>query len=158
MFGLLKRWFGFKKVESTATLPALPIEDVSIEEVKHAVAQFSKEKPDGVHLSVLIKEDLGIDYNLLAPYLRAIPSKVYFMSRETYEIFEDQSFAKSIDLIQKAVDQYIDTEGKFPVVDRNPEMKICYYKLHPYLTERPSFDTYLTADENLITWKKPILH
>lgn len=158
MLGLLKKWFGLKKVESSPTLPALPVGDVSIEEVKQAVAQFSKEKPDGVHLSVLIKDDHGIDYTLLAPYLQARPSKSYFMSRETYEIFEDQSFAKTIDLIQKAVDQYIDMESKFPVVDRNPEMKICYYKLSPYLKDRPPFDTYLTADENLITWKKPILH
>lgn len=158
MLALLKRWLGFKKVESAPSIPALPIQDISLEEVKHAIAQFSKEKPEGVHLSVLIKEDNSIDYTLLAPYLKAIPSKNYFMSRETYEIFEDQSFAKSIDLIQKAVDQYIDIEGKFPIVDRNPEMKICYYKLNPYLKERPAFDTYLTADENLITWKKPIPH
>ncbi len=158
MLDLLKRWFGFKKAESGSTMPALPIKDLSIEEVKHAVSQFSKEKPDGVHLSVLIKDNHEIDYFLLAPYLKAIPSKAYYMSKETYEIFEDLSFAKTIDLIQKAVDQYIDLEGKFPIVDRNQEMKICYLKLNPYLKDRPTFDTYLTADENLITWKKPILH
>ncbi|WP_167577684.1 DUF3939 domain-containing protein [Ammoniphilus sp. YIM 78166] len=157
MLGFVKRWLGISKPPSVMEKVEVPKEDISIEEVRRAAASFAKEKPEGVHFSVLINDDNEIDYKFLVPYLKAIPIKNYYISRETYEIFEDKVFAQTIDRIQRAVDQYIDTEEKFPIVDGNPEMKVSYMKLKSYLRETPPFDTYLTADENLITWRKPLI-
>jgi len=157
MLDFVKRWLGISKPPSIMEETKVLKEEISIEEVRRAAASFAKEKPEGVHFSVLINEDNEIDYKFLLPYLKAIPLKTYYISRETYEIFEDKAFAQMIDRIQRAVDKYIDLEGKFPIVDGNPEMKIHYMKLQPYLKETPSFDTYLTPDENLITWRKPLI-
>lgn len=158
MLSFLKKWLGFHEELPVLEKHPLPVLDLSIDDVKSAVSQFGKEKPKGVFLSVLIKEDNELDYSLLAPYLGGVPAKKYYMSRETYEIFEDQSFAQMIDQIQKAVDRYVDEVGAFPVVDHDPQMKVSYYKLSRYLKEQPAFETYLTGDENLITWKKPVIH
>ena len=152
MFSFLKKLVGGGK----ANIPTeLEVRDISKEEVKKAVSMFVNEKREGVLLSVLIKEDNQIDYELLAPYLKGIPNNAYYMSRQTYEIFEDQAFVQTLDHIQEAVDSYIRDEKEFPIVDFDPEMRISYYKLTPYLKEKPEFDTYLTEDEHLITWKKP---
>lgn len=155
MLELLKQWLGITKVEGKDETK-LEVKDISLQEVKRAVERFAKEKPEGVHLSVLMKDNQEIDYSLLTPYLQAIPKQPYFMSRETYEIFDEPTMPRMLDNVQKAVDQYINREEKFPLVDGNPNMKVCYYKLKPYLTETPMMDTYLTAEENLITWRKPM--
>jgi hypothetical protein len=131
------------------------LRDISKEEVKKAVSKFANEKREGVLLSVLVKDDNQIDYELLAPYLNGVPNKAYYMSKQTYEIFEDQAFVQTLDQIQEAVDSYIRNEKEFPIVDFDPEMRISYYKLTPYLKEKPEFETYLTEDEHLITWKNP---
>lgn len=157
MIDFVKKWLGISRPPVVIEENGQPIRSISIEEVRRAAAAFAKEKPDGVHFSVLIKGDNEIDYRFLLPYLKAVPQESYYMSRETYEIFDDKDFAQTIDRIQRAVDKYIDFEGKFPIVDGNPEMKISYVKLQPYLKEHPSFETYLTAEENLITWRKPLI-
>ncbi|MEW9668977.1 DUF3939 domain-containing protein [Ammoniphilus sp. 3BR4] len=157
MLDFIKRWFGSANPKPALTQKEWPVEDITIDQVRKAASAFAKEKPQGVPLSVLIKDDHGIEYSLLLPYLKAIPRQSYYMSKETYEIFEDQSFAQMIDHIQRAVDDYVEAEGKFPIMDGNPEMKVSYAKLRPYLKATPAFDTYLTADENLITWQKPLL-
>ncbi|WP_164985017.1 DUF3939 domain-containing protein [Ammoniphilus sp. CFH 90114] len=157
MLNFIKKWFGSPNSPKPPVEVQWPVKDISIGQVRKAAAAFLKEKPEGIPFSVLIKDDHEIDYTFLTPYLKAIPRQTYYMSRETYEIFEDRNFAKTIDKIQRAVDDYVDMEGKFPIQDGNPEMKICYMKLRSYLNDTPSFETYLTADENLITWRKPIL-
>lgn len=157
MLDFIKRWFGSQNPKSSLAQKEWTEEDITIDQVRKAASAFAKEKPKGVPFSVLIKEDGAIDYSLLLPFLKAIPRQTYYMSRETYEIFEDQAFAQMIDHVQRAVDEYVDAEGKFPIMDGNPEMKISYAKLRPYLKATPTFDTYLTADENLITRKKPLL-
>ncbi|RKD26766.1 hypothetical protein BEP19_16330 [Ammoniphilus oxalaticus] len=157
MLKRFKRWLApsSKQAEIEQPHQKWPLKEISIEEVKGAVARFAKEKADGIYLSVLIKENLALDYDLLAPYLKAIPKDPYYMSRETYEIFDEATTPHMIDQIQKAVDRYIDIEEKFPIEEGNANLKICYYKLRPYLKESPSFDTYLTTEENLITRKRP---
>jgi hypothetical protein len=157
MLRFLKKWFAKEQDVEFAELD-MPVVDMGIEELKKAIAQFAKEKPHGVLLRVLVKENNEIDYQLLKPYLRGLPKRSFYMSRELYEVFEEQVMACMVDQIQRAVDEYIQMEGKLPVIDYDPELKISYYKLQPYLKERPAFDTYLTPEENMISLKRKYLH
>lgn len=137
--------------------PPLPVKDLTLAEVQHAVHQFAREKPDGIYLSVLIKDQLEIDFTFLVPYLGCLPSHPFYMSRETYEIFEEPDTPRWLDLIQRAVDHYMDDHQDFPVWDHEPAMRICYFKLKPYIPQEgtPPFDTYITEDEFLISREKP---
>lgn len=139
--------------------PPLPVKDLSLAEVQHAVHQFAREKPDGILMSVLINDHLEIDFTLLTPYLQCIPSRPFYMSRETYEIFEEADTPRWLDHIQRAVDRYMDEHREFPVWDYEPSMRICYFKLKPYLPQEgtPPFDTYLTDEEFLISMEKPVV-
>lgn len=156
MLRFLKKWFTKEQDVEFAELD-MPVVEMGIGELKQAISQFAKEKPHGVLLRVLVKENNEIDYNLLKPFLRGMPKRSFYMSRELYEVFEDQQVACMVDCIQRAVDEYIQMEGKLPVIDHDPELKISYFKLQPYLKERPTFDTYLTLDENMISLKRTIL-
>ncbi|CDQ21084.1 Protein of unknown function [Halobacillus karajensis] len=133
--------------------------DISIHEVRKAVHAFADSKPKEVPLSVVIKEDLTLDYKLLAPYLKAVPVQNFYMSRETYELFEEQDkdLALDIDLIQQAVDEYIEQTQELPIIDDDPYKRISYYKLErrDLLHRRPNRDFYLTNEEFMITYKKP---
>lgn len=129
--------------------------DVTIDELKKAVQDYHKQLPAGVSLSVLVEPDNRIDYSLLAPFLQGIPRKQYYMSKETFEIFDEPEIPRVLDQVQRAVDQYIQDKKAFPIIDGDPYFKISYFKLADYLDERPSIDTYLTEVENMITHKKP---
>ena len=55
-----------------------------------------------------------MNYDLLKPYLPAFPTN-HFLTKETLEVFEhteeNLNLVKEIDIVQKAVDQYV-TEKK----------------------------------------------
>lgn len=55
----------FKKKEKEAK--KFPIKDISFEEIKYAVHEYSRELPPNIPLKILIKDDLSLDYTLLAP-------------------------------------------------------------------------------------------
>ncbi|MCP3033507.1 DUF3939 domain-containing protein [Halobacillus sp. A1] len=137
----------------------LEVKDLSIHDVRKAIHAYADHKPKEVPLSVIINHDLTIDYHLLSPFIDGIPKKRFYMSKETYELFEeqDQELAKEIDLVQQAVDQYIEQTGETPVIDSDPYKRISYYKLERLflLSERPQRDFYLTGEEYMITYKKP---
>ncbi|WP_226576811.1 DUF3939 domain-containing protein [Halobacillus litoralis] len=147
-----------KKPHSSEKEP-LKRQDLSIHDVRKAVHAYADKKPSEVPLSVIIKEDLTLDYELLAPYLQGIPNKKYYMSRETYELFEEKDYelALEIDHVQHAVDEYIKQMQELPIIDTDPYKRISYYKLERLylLQKRPNRDFYLTNEEHMITYKKP---
>lgn len=148
-----------RKVKPQRSTEELPVRDMSIIDVQTAVREYSRHLPEGVHLRVLIEEDLHIDYELLAPYLGAIPSKTYYMSKETYELFEEEDYelAKELDEIQRAVDKYEAQTGELPVIPGDPYRKVSFYKLNRngLLASWPKYEYYLTDEMNLITHKRP---
>jgi hypothetical protein len=154
MFDLFKKWLGWEAEQNVTPPPAVK-RDISLEEVKHAISQFTKEKPHGVPLGVLVGQHNEIDYSLLHPYLEGIPTQSYYMSKETYELFEDQEIARQIDHIQRAVDDYVVTAGRLPILDEDLRRKVNYQKLRPYLTIEPTIETYITEHEELITTEEP---
>lgn len=140
--------FGRKKTEH-------PVISVTLDQVRKAVREYAKELPKGVTRAVLVKKDNSIDFEPLVPYLKGIPDRKFYMSKETYEIFEEheKEIPKYLDMVQQAVDAYIRYEKMYPVVEGDPNKKISYYHLERkgYLKERPPLDFYLTEEESLIT-------
>lgn len=138
-----------------------PIKSISYEEIRDAIREYGKNLPDNVPLGVIIQDNLEIDYQLLAPFLKAVPKEKYYMSKETYEIFpeEEKHIAVAVDTIQRAVDQYVDIKKELPVIDDDPYRRVSYHKLEQLklLDERPNpiIDFYITDEEYLITRKKP---
>ncbi|MGI8314487.1 DUF3939 domain-containing protein [Halobacillus mangrovi] len=152
-------WKRKKKQQHKNKEQSLEVRDLSIHEVRKAVHAYADDKPSEVPLSVLIKEDLTLDYELLSPYLHAVPEKNYYMSRETYELFEeeDQDLAREIDQVQRAVDHYMKETQELPVIDNDPFKRINYYKLERLglLPNRPNRDYYMTREEFMVTYQKP---
>lgn len=148
-----------RKKKNANNQTPLEKKELSIDEVRKAVHAYADDKPTDVPLSVLIKEDLTLDYELLSPYLKAIPTQTFYMSRETYELFEEQykELAIDLDLVQRAVDQYMQQTQELPIIDNDPYKRINYFKLErlQLLEQRPNRDFYLTNEEFMITYKKP---
>lgn len=130
-----------------------------IETVKKAVREFADQAPKGVTTRTLVKDDHSIDFDLLKPYLKGIPEQNFYMSKETYEIFEekDKIIPFYLDMIQFAVDQYVNMYQKLPITQGDPYRKVSYLLLEKsnLIHERPDIDFYITNDEYLITHKKP---
>ncbi|MCP3026730.1 DUF3939 domain-containing protein [Halobacillus sp. A5] len=149
-------WKKKKKPEEKAHLEIM---DLSIHDVRKAIHTYAERKPNEVPLSVIINHDLTIDYHLLSPYIKGIPKKTYYMSRETYELFEEEDYelAKEMDEVQQAVDLYIQQTGEPPTIDMDPYKRISYHKLERLhlLAQRPQREFYLTNEEFMITYKKP---
>ncbi|UOQ86562.1 DUF3939 domain-containing protein [Gracilibacillus salinarum] len=149
-------WFKKKK---TAKEKTYPIKDISLEEVRHAIHAFSKELPADIPLKIVAKDDLSLDYSLLAPFLKGIPEKNYYMSKETYDLFEEEEkhIPLALDQIQHAVDQYIAQTNELPVIDHDPYRKVNFFKLEKLklIEERPEMDFYITDQEQLVTTVKP---
>lgn len=130
-----------------------------IDTVKKAVREFADQAPKGVTTRTLVKDDHSIDFDLLKPYLQGIPDRNFYMSKETYEIFEekDRTIPYYLDIIQFAVDQYVNMYKKIPITQGDPYRKVSYLLLEKsnLIHERPTIDLYITNDEYLITHKKP---
>ncbi len=152
-------WKRRKKQMDKQDKKSLERKDLSIHEVRKAVHAYGDDKPNAVPLSVIINEDLTLDYELLAPYLHGIPTKVFYMSRETYELFEEEDYqlAKDIDTVQAAVDAYMKQTEDLPIILNDPYKRINYYKLEKLnlLPYRPNREFYMTNEEFMITYKQP---
>lgn len=144
--------------ETTAKQP-YPIIDVSIDEVRQAIRKFSDQLPNGVYRTILVKEDHSIDFNQLAPILGGIPAKKFYMSKETYDIFEENEkhIPPAMDMVQKAVDQYVKEHKEYPILDFDPERRVNYYQLtqEKFLKKAPDIQFYITDMDGLITHIKP---
>lgn len=154
-------WNIFKKkqTQDSKKKREYPIIDISLAELKHAIHEYGMDLPKEIPLSVLINDDLSIDYKLLAPVLKGIPSKSYYMSIETYQLFEekDQQLAVNFDNVQRAVDAYIQQTNEPPTIHGDPYHKVSYHKLEKLdlLHYRPHQEFYITDEENLITNIRP---
>ncbi|CQR47020.1 hypothetical protein BN1058_01309 [Paraliobacillus sp. PM-2] len=155
-------WNPFKKTNKKETAnkkQEYSTIDISLEDLKHAIHEYGMQLPDEIPLSVLVKDDLTIDYKLLAPILKGIPNKTYYMSRETYEIFEekDKQLAIDYDNVQRAVDSYMQQTKELPIIHGDPFKRVSYHKLEKLnlLNYRPHREFYITNEEHLITNQRP---
>ncbi|GAM14639.1 DUF3939 domain-containing protein [Mesobacillus selenatarsenatis] len=136
-----------------------PIIETSVEEIKKAVRIYSEQLPKGVYRTILVKEDNSIDVEQLAPILKGIPSQNFYMSKETYDIFdEDEKYlALTIDKVQKAVDLYVRENKEYPMLPYDPLNRVNYYQLSKAhcLDTLPEIELYITNYDGLVTHKKP---
>lgn len=133
----------------------VPVVSVTLEQVKRAVEAFECSMPKGINRTVLIGGNNEINFLPLVPYLKGMPDKPFYMSREAYEIYpeEDRLIPYWLDIVQKAVDAYIDDHRTPPLVPDDRRKKISTVILFNqfYLKEKPPMDFYLTPYENLIS-------
>jgi hypothetical protein len=133
--------------------------DVTLDEVVKAVRSFSERLPKGVYRTILVNDDFSIDFKQLAHILKGIPSKPFYMSKETYDIFEekDKEIPPIIDTVQKAVDLYVKEQKKYPMLPYDPLRRVNYYLLiqEHYLEKKPDIELYITDYDGLISHEKP---
>jgi F0F1-type ATP synthase assembly protein I len=136
-----------------------PIIDVTIDQVRKAVRQFSDNLPKGVYRSIIVQDDNSIDFKQLAHILGGIPSKKYYMSKETYDLFEENEkiIPAEMDMVQKAVDLYVKERKEYPMLQFDPNRRVNYYQLvqEKYLKSAPVTQFYITELDGLITHIKP---
>lgn len=136
-----------------------PIIEASVDEIKKAVRTYSEHLPKGVYRTILVKEDNRIDMEQLAPLLKGMPSRKFYMSKETYDIFteEEKDLAITIDKVQKAVDLYVKEHKEYPMLPYDPLHRVNYYQLlnAHCLDTQPEIELYITNYDGLITHKKP---
>lgn len=131
--------------------------DVDLVEVRQAVRKFSDGLPKGVYRTILVNEDNSIDFSQLAQILGGIPSKKYYMSRETYDLFEEKDIPAEMDKVQRAVDLYVKEKREYPMLPFDPSRRVNYYQLlqDHYLKEHPKIQFYITDCDGLVSHIKP---
>lgn len=141
------------------TEKAWPIIETNVEEIKKAVRIYSEQLPKGVYRTILVKEDNRIDVDQLAPIMKGIPSRNFYMSKETYDIFDEEEkyLALTIDKVQKAVDLYVKEHNEYPMLPYDPLNRVNYYQLLKAhcLHTHPEIELYITNYDGLVTHKKP---
>lgn len=126
----------------------------SIDDVRYAVNKFALKLDKGISLRSIVLDTHEIDFELLHSYLGGKPDKPFYMSKETFEIFEDPEYPKQIDLCQIACDQYLLETGEEPVVSGDKTRKISYFMLQNYLVKKPEIDLYLDPNDRMVTHRK----
>ncbi|MDE5414870.1 DUF3939 domain-containing protein [Alkalihalobacterium chitinilyticum] len=130
--------------------------DVSIDEVRQAIKQCASDMPMGISLRSLVNDDHSINFKLLKNILKGIPKQKFYMSKETFEVFEDAEKAKTIDKVQVAVDQYISEKNEIPVIPGEPTFRISYFLIKEYLHhEQPDYPLYIDPNDRLVTHRRP---
>lgn len=136
-----------------------PLIEVTIEEVRKAIRKFSDNLPKGVYRTILVKEDNSIDFEQLASILNGVPSKKYYMSKETYDLFEEneKQIPIEMDMVQRAVDLYVKDHKEYPMLKFDPQHRVNYYQLlqEHYLKTQPDIQFYITDLDGLVTHIKP---
>ncbi|PYZ96931.1 hypothetical protein CR205_14755 [Alteribacter lacisalsi] len=131
------------------------IREVSIDEMRQAVNAYAKQLNPAISLRTIVKDNNEIDCHLLYEQLKCKPDKPFYMSKETFEIFEDPDYPRWIDQCQVACDQfYLDT-GNEPVAEDDPRRKVSIYKIKDYLREEPPIDLYLHPQDRMVTHREP---
>jgi hypothetical protein len=153
----------FKRFTSTKQEPtttrSYPIIDVTKDQVRNAIRTYSDELPKGVYRTIVVNDDYSIDFSKLTHILKGIPSKPFYMSKETYDVFEE--FEKDIpaimDQVQKAVDAYKRDHQQYPIIQYDSHKKVNYYLLRNehYLHFKPEIDFYITEYDGIISHIKP---
>jgi len=133
--------------------------DVTVEDVRKAIRGYSDQLPKGVYRTILVNDDHSIDFEQLAPTLKGIPTKKFYMSKETYDIFEEneKEVAITLDKVQKAVDLYVKEHKQFPMLPYDPLNRVNYYQLMQAhcLDVYPDIELYITDYDGLVTHIKP---
>ncbi|MED1470319.1 DUF3939 domain-containing protein [Bacillus salipaludis] len=161
LIGFIRSLTGKKqsKTLSDDDITQFPSIDVTLEEIRHAVRTFSDQLPKGVYRTILVRDDHSIDHKHIAPILGGTPSRNVYMSKETYDLFEESEkhIPPMMDLVQKAVDQYVKEHKEYPMLKFDSERRVNYYQLleHHYLKEIPDIQFYITKLDGLITHVKP---
>lgn len=128
---------------------------VTLDDVKQAVLKFEADMPDGINRKSLQLPDGSLELPRLSRYLGGVSDQKFYLSRETYEIFEeaDREIPYFLDLVQVAVDVYVEETGKLPVLKPVPPFEVDFELLRKerYLKEIPPFPLYITDQEMLLT-------
>ncbi|KGE17364.1 DUF3939 domain-containing protein [Paenibacillus wynnii] len=128
---------------------------VTLPQIKQAIRKFEEEMPSPINRTVLMLEDKSIDLNRLKRYLGGVSDQKFYMSRETFEIFaeEDKLVPYYLDMVQSAVDNYINDTGKLPLLEDAwlPEVHYRLLSTERYLKETPPFPLYITDEEMMLT-------
>lgn len=137
----------------------VPKISVTLPQVKKLVHQFEQQLPKGINRTVLLGSDNEIRFDLLSPYMEGAPDRKFYMSRQTFEIFDEEHrhIPTWLDIVQQAVDDYIDEKSAAPTIPGDSNRKISYpLLLNAYfLKSKPPLDFYLTDEEGLITHRLP---
>ncbi|WP_346657568.1 DUF3939 domain-containing protein [Paenibacillus sp. YPG26] len=103
----------------------------------------------------LLQSDGTIDLSRLSRYLGGVPEQKFYLSRETYEIFpeEERHIPYYLDLVQNAVDDYVNETGRMPVIGGSREYEVDVHVLmnEHYLNELPTIPLYVTEQEVMLT-------
>jgi hypothetical protein len=138
---------------------AWPVIEPSIEDVRKAVRAYSEKLPKGVYRTILVREDNSINFEQLAPIMKGIPSRKFYMSKETYDIFneDEKEIAITIDTVQKAVDLYVKENKQYPKLQYDPLNRVNYYQLMQAhcLNFTPEIELYITDYDGLVTHIRP---
>jgi hypothetical protein len=136
-----------------------PIIDVNIDQVRKAVRQFSDNLPKGVYRTIIVQDDNSINFKQLANILGGVPTKKFYMSKETYDLFEEneKKIPAQMDMVQKAVDLYVKERKEYPMLRFDPQRRVNYYQLiqENYLKSAPEIQFYITEMDGLITHIAP---
>lgn len=134
---------------------------VTLEEMKQAVLRYEAEMPEGINRISLMLSDGSLDTLRLTRYLGGLSASKFYLSRETYEIFEeeDRQIPYYLDLVQAAVDDYLDEKGKLPVLHESPDYQVDFSLLlrEHYLKEMPPFPLYVTEQELMLTHRRQMV-
>ncbi len=129
--------------------------DVTIEQVRQAINEYADGLAKGISLRSIVLDDHSIDVDQLKGTLKGIPNRPFYMSKETFEIFETADLPEQIDNVQKAVDQYMQENGEEPVIPGNPFRKISYHLIRHYLPKEPIVELYLDKHDRMVTHRRP---
>ncbi|WP_209124062.1 DUF3939 domain-containing protein [Alkalihalobacillus sp. BA299] len=130
--------------------------EVTIDEVRQAIKQCASDMPIGISLRSLVLDDYSINFELLKSILKGIPKQKFYMSKETFEVFEDAEKARTMDKVQVAVDQYIKEKHEIPVIPGDPAFRINYFLIKEYLHhEEPDYPLYIDPDDRLVSHRRP---
>ncbi|MBN3526305.1 DUF3939 domain-containing protein [Paenibacillus apiarius] len=146
------RWFKRRKQQQKQQIAPI---HVSLQDVKRAVLQFENDMPEQIQRTTLLTEDQSIDLKRISRYLGGVSDQKFYMSRYTYEIFEenDKLIPLYLDMVQSAVDDYMDEHPDLPVMTGTRNRQVHYDLLmqRHYLKEKPPIPLYLTTEQFLLT-------
>ncbi len=130
-------------------------DDITKEDVVKAVRKFSDNLPQGTYRTILVNDDYSIDFSQLRRYLPRTPTQKFYLSKETYDIFEEHEkhIPPLMDKVQRAVDQYVKEHNEYPTLPYDHLRRVNTYLLvqEHLLEEVPNMEFYITNYDGLIT-------
>ncbi|MFR9709257.1 DUF3939 domain-containing protein [Paenibacillus sp. MB22_1] len=148
-------WFKKRKPKQVKQVTVPTAIKVTLDEVRRAVLRYEADMPEGINRLSLLLPDGSLDMKRLSRYLGGMTDQRFYLSRETYEIFpeEERDIPYYLDMVQVAVDHYVEDQGKLPVLEDSRQLEVDYRLLmrEHYLKEMPPFPLYVTDQEMLLT-------